>query len=123
MRKVTAELYRLRQVGRRLTRVPPMPWAARAACQSHDPEQWMDDQPGRPTAAAKAVCAACPVRRACLAHALAYDEPWGIWGGLTTRERVAMKLGLTPTPDPHEDRPFMGALGPRKTKPPSRRAS
>ena len=49
----------------------------------------MDDEPGRPTAAAKAVCAACPVCAACLAHALAYDEPWGIWGGLTTRERVA----------------------------------
>src|SRR5690348_14550883 len=92
MKKVTAELYRLRR--QPLRRVPSMPWAAHAACQSHDPEQWMDDKPGRPTAAAKAVCADCPVRAACLAHALAYDEPWGIWGGLTTRERVAHRLGV-----------------------------
>jgi WhiB family transcriptional regulator, redox-sensing transcriptional regulator len=122
MKKVTAELYRLRRAGRPQFRVPPMPWAADAACQSHDPEQWMDDQPGRPTAAAKAVCAVCPVRTACLAHALAYDEPWGVWGGLPTGERVAYRLGLPPTDD-DEDQPFMGALGPRKTKPPSRRAS
>jgi len=76
----------------------------------------MDDRPGVPTAAARAVCAACPVRAACLAHALAHDEPWGIWGGLTTRERIAGRLGLPPDDD--EARPFMGACGPRKTPPP-----
>lgn len=92
MKKVTAELYRLRRAGRPQPVIPPIPWAVDAACQSHDPELWMDDKPGRPTAAAKAVCAACPVRGACLAHALAYGEPWGVWGGLTTRERVAMRL-------------------------------
>ena len=93
-----------------------MPWAVRAACQAHDPEDWMDDRPGLPTAAARAVCAACPVRAACLAHALAYDEPWGMWGGLTARERLAGRLGLPL----HEDavRPYTGANGPRKTKPP-----
>jgi WhiB family redox-sensing transcriptional regulator len=94
-----------------------MPWAVRAACQAHDPEDWMDDKPGRPTAAAGAVCAACPVRAACLAHPLAYDEPWGMWGGLATRERAAHRLGLPL----HDDtvRPYQGANGPRKTKPPS----
>lgn len=76
----------------------------------------MDDRPGRPTAAARAVCAACPVRRACLAHALAHDEPWGMWGGLTTRERVGRLLGLPEQED--EARPYMGANGSRKTKPP-----
>ena len=74
----------------------------------------MDDRPGLPTPAARAVCAACPVRAACLAHALAHDEPWGMWGGLTTRERVAHRLGL-PMRDPA--RPYMGAKGPRKTRP------
>lgn len=82
----------------------------------------MDDEPGRLTAAAKAVCAACPVRAACLAHALACDEPWGIWGGLTSRERVACRLGLAGrTSDDNEERPYMGVLGPRKTKPSSMR--
>jgi WhiB family redox-sensing transcriptional regulator len=36
---------------------------------------------------AKAVCAACPVREQCLAHAVAYDERYGIWGGLNQDER------------------------------------
>lgn len=40
------------------------------------------------TALAKAVCEECPVRRHCLASAIANDEEWGIWGGLTTSERT-----------------------------------
>ncbi len=38
-------------------------------------------------AAAKRICARCPVQQSCLDHALAADEPYGIWGGLTPRER------------------------------------
>lgn len=123
MKTVTAELQRLRKVGRPAGHVPSIPWADRAACQGQDPEDWMDDAPGRPTAAARAVCAACPVRAACLAHALAHDEPWGMWGGLTTRERIARRLGVRVSQVPDADRPYMGATGPRKTKPSSRRAS
>jgi WhiB family redox-sensing transcriptional regulator len=37
--------------------------------------------------AAKAVCATCPVLAACRAHALAAQEPYGIWGGLSEEER------------------------------------
>ena len=36
---------------------------------------------------AKAVCSECPVRTECLEHALNSDERYGIWGGLTDRER------------------------------------
>jgi WhiB family redox-sensing transcriptional regulator len=32
-------------------------------------------------ARAKALCAGCPVRAACLAGALDRGEPWGVWGG------------------------------------------
>ena len=38
--------------------------------------------------AAKAVCASCPVIAQCRAHALAVQEPYGIWGGLTEEERL-----------------------------------
>jgi len=38
--------------------------------------------------AAKAVCASCPVIAQCRAHALAAQEPYGIWGGLTEDERL-----------------------------------
>ncbi|MFJ9037423.1 WhiB family transcriptional regulator [Streptomyces sp. NPDC102406] len=37
--------------------------------------------------AAMRVCVACPVRAECLEDALDRDEPWGIWGGLTKRQR------------------------------------
>lgn len=109
---ITSELRALRRAARTQPYIPPMPWAKRAACQGHDPEDWMDDRPGRPTAAVRAVCSACPVRPACLAHALAYDEPWGMWGGLTARERAAHRLGL---PLPARDdarRPYTGKHGP-----------
>ena len=37
---------------------------------------------------AKAVCATCPVRTECLEHATTHDERYGIWGGMTNRERL-----------------------------------
>lgn len=39
------------------------------------------------TSAAKRVCAACPVVSECLEYALAARERWGVWGGLSERER------------------------------------
>ena len=41
-------------------------------------------------ATAKAVCATCPVIAACRKHALAVQEPYGIWGGLSEDDRVAI---------------------------------
>jgi WhiB family redox-sensing transcriptional regulator len=61
-------------------------WRQRAACRGLDPEIFYpateDD-----AEAAKAICALCPVREACLEHALARRERDGVWGGLTERER------------------------------------
>ena len=39
---------------------------------------------------AKAVCFSCPVLEACRKHALAVQEPYGIWGGLSEDDRVAI---------------------------------
>ena len=36
-------------------------------------------------------CKTCKVRRECLEYALAYDERFGIWGGLSERERRDIK--------------------------------
>ncbi len=40
--------------------------------------------------AARALCAGCHVRDACLEYALYVQEPYGIWGGLTEAERRRM---------------------------------
>lgn len=42
---------------------------------------------------AKALCSRCPARAACLDFAVAHDEQYGVWGGLTADERS--KAGLT----------------------------
>ncbi|MBB4854075.1 WhiB family redox-sensing transcriptional regulator [Mycobacteroides chelonae] len=41
---------------------------------------------------AKQICNDCPVRRQCAAHAIRTDEPHGVWGAMTTRER---RLAMT----------------------------
>ena len=41
---------------------------------------------------AKAICAACPVRKPCLEYALRIREPHGIWGGLNELERKQAAL-------------------------------
>jgi len=40
--------------------------------------------------AAKAICASCPVIQQCRSHALAVHEPYGIWGGLSEDDRLAI---------------------------------
>jgi len=54
-----------------------------------------EEREGRETRA-KAICASCPVRRACLEYALQIHEPHGIWGGLNELERktlIAQQVG------------------------------
>ena len=44
---------------------------------------------------AKALCSRCPVRQVCLDHALAVDEPFGVWGGLDASERRTTRSAPT----------------------------
>ncbi len=66
-------------------------WWRAAACQEADPELFFPVTQYGPgageTARAKAVCAACPVRRQCLQYALGTGQMHGVWGGLTESER------------------------------------
>jgi WhiB family redox-sensing transcriptional regulator len=39
---------------------------------------------------AKLVCSGCPVRLECLSEALDHRIEWGVWGGMTERERRAL---------------------------------
>ena len=55
-----------------------------------DPEAFFPEKGGS-TREAKRICAACPVRDDCLQYALENDERFGIWGGLSERERRRAK--------------------------------
>ena len=62
------------------------PWAAYAACRDADPD-WFFPGPEGDHRSAVRVCAGCPVREECLEWALETRMRYGIWGGLTERER------------------------------------
>lgn len=61
-------------------------WRHRAACRGVDPGIFYPAS-DEDAEEAKAICAGCPVRQACLEHSLAAREREGVWGGLTERER------------------------------------
>jgi WhiB family redox-sensing transcriptional regulator len=65
-------------------------WQERALCAQTDPEAFFPEKGGS-TREAKAVCLTCEVREACLEYALRHDERFGIWGGLSERERRKLK--------------------------------
>ncbi len=63
-------------------------WRKWAACRGIDVEIFYPDSDDDADASqAKAVCEVCPVREACLEHALTNREREGVWGGATERER------------------------------------
>ena len=64
-------------------------WRNRAACQGVDPDVFFPVS-DEDALQAKAICAECPVREACLEWALATRERDGVWGGATERERRRM---------------------------------
>lgn len=80
----------------------PMPiqeeyeWQYQGSCRKADPDTFFSPERERGPrryareAAAKAVCATCPVIAECLEHALTVKEPYGVWGGLTVSEREAL---------------------------------
>jgi WhiB family redox-sensing transcriptional regulator len=65
-------------------------WQERALCAQTDPEAFFPEKGGS-TREAKKICEVCPVREQCLTYALEHDERFGIWGGLSERERRRLK--------------------------------
>ena len=66
-------------------------WRLDALCAETDPEAFFPEQRGS-TREAKRVCSGCAVRTECLEAALVNDERFGIWGGLSERERRRLRL-------------------------------
>lgn len=69
-----------------MIQIETLPWASEAKCLQADPETFFPEKGGS-TREAKRICAQCEVRVECLEYALANDERFGIWGGLSERER------------------------------------
>ncbi len=65
-------------------------WQERALCAQTDPEAFFPEKGGS-TREAKRICQGCEVRDECLEYALEHDERFGIWGGLSERERRRLK--------------------------------
>ena len=65
-------------------------WQDQALCAQTDPEAFFPEKGGS-TREAKRVCVGCEVRSECLEYALENDERFGIWGGLSERERRKLK--------------------------------
>jgi WhiB family redox-sensing transcriptional regulator len=80
---------------------PDTSWQDSALCAQTDPEAFFPDKGGS-TREAKRTCSGCEVRAECLEYALATDERFGVWGGLSERERRRIKRGPT-NPHPYED--------------------
>jgi len=64
-------------------------WQSDASCRGVDAELFFPatEEESEP---AKAICETCPVRLACLAFALERNEKFGVWGGLTEKERARL---------------------------------
>lgn len=87
------------------TLVPPtpQPWMDAALCAQVDPELFFEQATthyeskpnGTRETKAKSICDRCPVQGECLEYAIAHDERYGIWGGMTYSERRRLQQGRT----------------------------
>ncbi len=74
---------------------PDEEWRDDAACAGSDNDAFFPiGEDEEAAAAAKAVCAVCPVREACLQYALFTNQTEGVWGGMTGPERRRLRRRL-----------------------------
>jgi len=67
-------------------------WMDDGVCAETDPEAFFPEKGGS-VAAARRVCARCPVRTECLEYALGHNLQHGIWGGMPEGERRRSRKG------------------------------
>jgi len=68
----------------------PLAWQSDSLCAQTDPEAFFPEKGGS-TRDAKRICGSCEVKSQCLEYAFANDERFGIWGGLSERERRKLR--------------------------------
>lgn len=96
---------------------PPDPdaWKLDGLCRQTDPEAFFPEK-GQPTRPAKAVCGRCPVAAECLEYALTHDERFGVWGGLSERERRRLRQAdqQPKSRAPHNPHPVAAKRSPKE---------
>jgi len=70
-------------------------WQAQALC-AQTGADFFFPEPGSSVREAKRICGMCEMRPACLEYALANDERFGVWGGLSEKERLAIRRVQNP---------------------------
>ena len=70
------------------------PWTEEANCKGADADVFFPER-GASTRKAKSICRACTVQDDCLEFAIENSEKFGIWGGLSERERRRIKRQRT----------------------------
>jgi WhiB family redox-sensing transcriptional regulator len=83
-------------------------WRELAACRGADLNLFFPER-GESAGPARRVCAACPVRQPCLDYAITNRITHGIWGGLTERERRALRSGWVRASRRERDRAILAA--------------
>jgi len=83
-------------------------WRELAACRGTDLEVFFPER-GESAGPARQVCARCPVRQPCLDYAITNRITHGIWGGLTERERRALRSGWVGAARRERDRAILAA--------------
>jgi WhiB family redox-sensing transcriptional regulator len=66
--------------------IDELSWQDYANCRGADADLFFPER-GASTRRAKAICGACEVQNECLDFALRHGEKFGIWGGMSERER------------------------------------
>lgn len=94
------------RLGALFTQVADQGWRDDALCTQVDGDIFYPEAGGIPAIGPKDVCARCPVQAACLEYALEHETrghgAWGIWAGLTVKERLdLLRARGTPAPPPN----------------------
>lgn len=72
------------------TATPDLSWQEQALC-AQTGGDFFFPEPGSSVRDAKRICALCPIRSTCLEFAMRNDERFGVWGGLSEKERLALR--------------------------------
>lgn len=105
------QAYQTREFAALIKPTPDSTWQDSALCAQTDPDAFFPEKGGS-TREPKKICLDCPVRQECLEAALARDERFGIWGGLSERERRKLKRPTHSVPDAKPPKPTKPSLPP-----------